>query len=646
MTVTRTAPYGTWRSPISSDLIVSEAVSLTAIVLDGDDTYWIESRPSEGGRSVLVRRHANGEVSDVTPPGYNVRTRVHEYGGGAYTVSRGIVYFSNFDDNRLYRQAPGSEPEPITAESAYRYADLVVDEARQRVLCVREDHSHPDSEADNTIVAVNLDGSERVLISGNNFYSNPRLSPDGATLAYLTWNHPNMPWDGTELWTASVAGDGSPANARRVAGGTGESIFQPEWSPVGHLVFASDRTGWWNLYRLTDGEIEALHPMDAEFGAPQWVFGMTTYAFADRNTVVGSLSRHGTNSLYTLNLDSGSFRMIDVPYTSIGGVVAQPGRAVVLAGSPTEPLSIVQIDLPSQSVQVLRRSTGLSVPTEYLSPPQAIEFPTENGLTAHALYYPPHNPDYRAPAGELPPLIVSVHGGPTGSASSTLNLSTQFWTSRGFGVIDVNYGGSTGYGREYRDRLKGQWGVVDVDDAVNAARYLVERGVADPDRLIIHGGSAGGYTTLAALAFRDAFAAGTSYFGIADLDPFVDDTHKFESRYTDGLVGPYPEAKELYRERSPINYIDQVTSPVLLFQGLDDKVVPPNQAEIMAHGLRARGTPFAYIAYEGEGHGFRRAENIKRTLDGELSFYAQVFNLPLQEEIEAIELENAPTPAG
>jgi dipeptidyl aminopeptidase/acylaminoacyl peptidase len=638
----RTAPYGTWKSPITSDLIVSESIGLGSIQLDGADTYWTESRPSESGRSVIVRRDATGHISDINPPPYNARTRVHEYGGGAYTPHDGTVYFSNFADDRLYRVTPGGAPEAITPESAYRYADLIVDAARNRIICVREDHSNPDREAENSLVAISLgDGSnQQVLASGNDFYSSPCLSPDGTRLAYLTWRHPNMPWDGTELRLHTISPDGSLDAGQLVAGSVSESIFQPLWSPDGYLHFVSDRTGWWNIYRFDGHSSVNLTPMDAEFGVPQWVFGMSTYAFASASQIVCMASSGGMTSLYSLNPSTREILPFNVPYTDISGVRANEDRVAFLGGSPTTPPSVVLMTVAGAYTEVVRQAHDLSVDDAYLSRPEPIEFATENGLTAHAFYYPPTNPDYEAPADEKPPLIVDVHGGPTGSVSSTLDLEKQYWTSRGFAVVDVNYGGSTGYGREYRQRLAGQWGVVDVQDAVNAARYLVDRGLADPTRLIIHGGSAGGYTTLAALAFSDAFAAGASYFGIADLDPFVDETHKYESRYTEGLVGPYPERVDLYRERSPIYHIDRVTSPVILFQGLDDKVVPPVQAEIMVKGLDEKGLPYAYIAYEGEGHGFRKSENIKRTLEAELSFYAQIFGFDLGDAIQPVEIEN------
>jgi len=634
------APYGSWKSPITSDLIVAGTIGLGLTALDGDDTYWIESRPAEGGRSVVVRHTPDGRAADVTPPPFNARTRVHEYGGGEYLVADGIVYFSHWNDQRLHRQEPDTSPWPITPEGQWRYADGILDRRRGRILCICEDHTVAGREAANTLVSLDLNGEglAHVLASGHDFYSSPRLSPDGSHLAWLAWNHPNMPWDGSELWVGELRTDGSLGRAERIAGGESESIFQPQWSPDGVLYFVSDRTGWWNLYRWRAGRVEPVVEMEAEFGVPQWVFGLSTYAFASARHIICAYTGRGTWHLASLDTATKELTPIEVPYTAIGQVRATASRAVFLGGSPTEPASVVQLDLASGRIDVLRRTSQVRVDPGYLSVPRAVEFPTEHGLTAYGIFYPPQNADYSAPAGERPPLIVISHGGPTGATASTLNLSIQYWTSRGFAVLDVNYGGSTGYGRAYRQRLEGQWGVVDVDDCTNGARYLVERGEVDGNRLIIRGGSAGGYTTLCALAFRDVFKAGASYFGLSDLEAFVQETHKYESRYLERLVGPYPARQDLYRERSPIHYADRISCPVIFFQGLEDQVVPPSQAEMMVEALRARGIPVAYVPFEGEQHGFRRAENIKRALDAELYFYSRVFGFELAEPVEPAEM--------
>jgi dipeptidyl aminopeptidase/acylaminoacyl peptidase len=638
------APYGSWKSPITSDLIVEGSVGLSQPSFDGEDIYWLEMRPKEGGRNVVVKRTPGGVYSDVNRPPFNARTRVHEYGGGDYLVRNGIVYFSNFSDQRLYRQEALAAPEPLTGVGDVRYAEPQLDHVRGRLICVREDHTREGSEPINSIVSVSLqpgDDFGAVLVEGNDFYSFPRLSPDGSQLAWLTWNHPNMPWDGCELWVGEFGEDGKLASIRWVAGGSAESIFQPEWSPDGVLYFASDRSGWWNLERISpDGGIENIHQSKAELGMPQWVFGMSSYAFASAGVIVCSHIEQGVSTLATLDVHSGRLAPIDCPFTDIQYLRAANEQAVFRGGSPTEVVSITKLNLSTGQFETLRRSNDLETYPQYFSVPRAIQFPTEGGLTAHGFFYPPQNPDYRAADNEKPPLIVKSHGGPTASASTALSLSIQYWTSRGFAVLDVNYGGSTGYGRQYRERLNKKWGIVDVDDCVNGARYLAERGEVDSERLIITGGSAGGYTTLCALTFRNTFKAGASHFGISDTEAMARDTHKYESQYLTGLLGPYPERKDIYFDRSPINFPERLSCPVIFFQGLEDKVVPPDQAETMVQAIRAKSIPVSYVAFPGEQHGFRQAKNIKRALDGELYFYSKVFGFELAEPVEPVEIEN------
>ncbi|HET6980439.1 MAG TPA: S9 family peptidase [Pyrinomonadaceae bacterium] len=639
------APYGSWKSPITSDLIVEGSVGLGQPSFDGDNIYWIEMRPKEAGRNVIVKRNEAGSCVDVNQPPFNARTRVHEYGGGDYSVNKGLVCFSNFSDQRLYRQ-DGSDgtPQPLTAEGDVRYADSCMDQPRGRVICVREDHRSEGVEAVNSIVSVSLEpGNDYgiVLVEGNDFYSTPRLSPDGTQLAWLTWNHPNMPWDGCELWVGEFAEDGTLSSTRWVAGGAAESIFQPEWSPDGVLYFASDRSGWWNLERITsDGGIERVCQSKAELGMPQWVFGMSSYAFASPETIVCSHIDQGVSTFATVDTTTGKLKPVDCPYTDIQYLHAANGQAVFRGGSPTDVAAIVKYDLGTGQFETLRKSNDLETYPRYFSVPRAIEFPTEGGLTAHGFFYPPQNPDFRAPDNEKPPLIVKSHGGPTAAASTALSLSIQFWTSRGFAVLDVNYGGSTGYGRQYRERLNRKWGIVDVDDCVNGARYLAERGEVDGNRLIITGGSAGGYTTLCALTFRNVFKAGASHFGISNTESMARDTHKYESQYLTGLLGPYPERKDIYYDRSPINFPERLSCPVIFFQGLEDKVVPADQAETMVEAIRAKGIPVSYVAFAGEQHGFRQAKHIKRALDGELYFYSRVFKFELAERVEPVEIEN------
>ena len=640
------AVYGSWKSPITSDLIVAGSVGLGQLKISGDALYWTEGRPTENGRNALVKWTSENGFEEMSAAGYNVRSRVHEYGGGAYVVHDDVIYFSNFVDQRLYVQYPHSEPEPLTPNEPLRFADGMVDAQRGRLFCIREDHTAKEQEPSNSLVSLNLDSHDEwgdVLASGSDFYASPCLSPNGRKLAWLSWNHPNMPWDGTELWVADLNEDGTGlSNKTLVAGGLEESVFQPKWSPTGELYFVSDRTNWWNLYRWREGAVQPLCPMDAEFGLPQWVFGMSTYGFAGDGRIICSYTQNGRWQLARLNTETGVLTAIDTPFSSISNVQVAGNVLAFIGGSATHPASIVRLDLQSSEMQVLRQTTNLTVDTAYLSVPEAVEFPTENGLTAHAIYYPPQNRDFTAPEGTAPPLLVLSHGGPTSASQMTLSLGTQYWTSRGFAVLDVNYGGSTGYGRSYRQRLNGEWGVVDVQDCVNGAKYLVEQGLADGQQLAIRGGSAGGYTTLCALTFYDTFNAGASYFGISDLEALAGETHKFESRYGDSLVGPYPEAKPIYVERSPIHFIDQINCPMILFQGLEDKVVLPNQAEMMFEAVKAKGIPVAYVSFPGEGHGFRSAENIKCALDGELYFYGRIFGFKLADSVKPVEIENLP----
>ncbi|EDX87880.1 peptidase, S9A/B/C family, catalytic domain protein [Synechococcus sp. PCC 7335] len=641
----QTIPHGSWKSPITSDLIVSSSIRLGAARLDGPDIYWSELRPTEGGNQRIVRYGPEdplGSVTEITPASVNVRTRVHEYGGGAYVIHQGTVYFSNFADQRLYCQRAGEDPfaitPAVTPAAGLRYADMVVDAARERLICVVEDHRQS-GEAINAIATVPLSGGlPKVIVSGNDFYSSPRLSPDGTALAWITWNHPQMPWDGTELWLAEITEDGSLSHPRHLVGNTKESVCQPKWSPAGTLHFISDATGWWNLYRWEGERGEPLFPMEAEFAGPQWSFGQSSYGFVDNRHILCTYQYQGETKLAELNTLARSMDEIAVPYSGIGSLQVGRGYAVFLGASTDRPSALVRLNLETAQITEVRRSSSLEIDPGYLSKPTVISFPTTGGFNAYGIYYPPQNKDFEASVTERPPLLVKTHGGPTASASSALNPSIQYWTSRGFAVLDVNYGGSSGYGRAYRNRLQKRWGIVDVDDAVNGALYLVEQGKADRDRLAIDGGSAGGYTTLATLTFRDVFKAGASYYGVSDMSSLAAETHKFESRYLDSLVGPYPAEKSVYEARSPINAVDQLSCPIIFFQGSEDRIVPPNQAETMVNALKQKGIPVAYLLFEGEQHGFRKAENIKRALDAELSFYAQIFSFELADNIEPVDI--------
>ncbi len=643
----RVAPYGAWKSPITTETLVQRTVGLSEVRASGPALFWVEARPSEGGRSVIVRRSARGQIGDVTLEGWNARTLVHEYGGGAYTVDGDVVFFANFEDQRVYRQPPGRRPVAITPAPARpraeRYADFEVSPDGALLYCVREVHREG-AEPVNEIVRLPSDGSGEpsVVAGGHDFVSYPRLSPDGRRLVWTTWDHPQMPWDGTELWIGELDAQGGLESTTKVAGGAEESIYQPAFSPDGTLHFVSDRSGWWNLYRWSDGAPEALLPMAAEFGRPQWGFAGATYTFLDDGRLVCIWGSDGVDHLGIL--DGSGLREIDTPYLSFGRIQAWEAggssRVALVAASPTRAPAVVAIEVRGGRTQVIKRSDDSELDPEWISQPESLDFPSADGRSAHAFSYAPRNPDFTAPDGERPPLIVMSHGGPTGATSSALRLAVQYWTSRGFAVVDVNYGGSTGYGRAYRERLRGNWGVVDTQDCIRAAQHLAERGRVDGARMAIRGGSAGGYTTLCALTFHDVFAAGASHYGVADAEALARDTHKFESHYLDSLIGPYPAERERYRERSPIHFAERLSCPLLLLQGLEDEIVPPQQAEIMVEAMRKSGLPHAYLAFEGEQHGFRRAENIVRAIEAELFFYARVFGFEPADPIAPIEIAN------
>ncbi|HUG26153.1 S9 family peptidase [Piscinibacter sp.] len=633
------APFGTWSSPITAQRVASGSKPLSAPRLDGAEVYWLEGRAAEGGRVAAMRGGPAG-AQMLSPAPYNLRTRVHEYGGGAYIVANGVLFFSNFADNLVYRQSADGEIRPLTRDGLHRHADFEFDAAHRRLIAVREDHTQAGQEPRNLLVALPLDGGEQPieLASGFDFYAAPRLSPDGRQLAWLCWNHPLMPFNGTELWLADVAADGRLAQPRRIAGSAGESLCQPRWSPDGRLHVVSDRSGFWNLYRVDGEAVQAVCPMQAEFGRPQWVFGQSMYGFHGAGEVIATCIEQGVSRLGRIDLRSGAWQSIATDCTDIDDLHVGPGFVVALAGSPSRPQQLLRIDLATGEHEVLASSFTDLPEAGYLTPPESITFPSAGGRTAHAFYYAPAHPDHEGPAGERPPLIVTSHGGPTSFSSNSLRLNLRYWTSRGVAVVDVNYGGSNGFGRAYMDRLQGQWGIVDVEDCVAAARHLAERGRVDERRMAIRGSSASGFTTLCALVFHDVFKAGASYYGVSDLAGLDADTHKFESRYTSSLVAPPPDHERVYRERSPLHHVDRLNSPMIFFQGLDDKVVVPAQSEVMVQALKSRGIPVAYLTFEGEGHGFRRLETIRRTLEAELYFYARVFGFEPADEIEPVEI--------
>jgi dipeptidyl aminopeptidase/acylaminoacyl peptidase len=650
----KTLPYGSWPSLVSSALLVEAVVRLGDVAVLGDEIWWVEGRPAEAGRQVLVSAAAGADPVDRIPAPFSCRTAVHEYGGNSYTLlpapDGGVrALFANWADQALYLTGTGG-PERLTPQPdvarGLRFADLAPVAGGEWVLAVRQLHAIADESAegvDNDIVAIALPGNahagpgeQHVLAAGHDFFGAPRPSPDGRRVAWISWDHPSMPWDSTELWVADLGGGAGVSNARKLTGEPGESVVQPRWSPDGRLHYISDRSGWWNIY-TEDGT--AVAAMDAEFSTPDWILGQTSYVFLDDGRLVATWSAPGGERLGVVDPERAP-QALDLAPTQFGYLRPQGNTVVAVAGSPTTDPAVVRIDVDTAGVEILKRSREQSVDPAWISVPEAIEFPTSGGRTAHALWYPPNNPDVVGPDDERPPLMVISHGGPTGGTSSVLSYGTQYWTSRGFGVVDVDYGGSSGYGREYRRQLNGTWGIVDIDDCVAAARWLADQGLVDGDRMVIRGGSAGGYTTLAALTFRDTFAAGASHFGVADLELLAKHTHKFESRYLDGLIGPYPEAIDVYRERSPIHHVEGLTKPLILFQGLEDEVVPPEQATLIAEALAARGVPVAHLTFEGEQHGFRQAATIKRVADTELAFYGRVLGFTPTDPVEPFEIVN------
>jgi len=632
------APYGTWHSPLAAADLARSAISLNYLQSVAGAPCWVESRPAEGGRNVLVTCAADGAVRELTPAEFNVRSRVHEYGGTPYAIGRGTTYFSNFADQRLYAHPNGGAPVARTPEG-YRYADFELDRTGKRLFCVREDHTGAGEPA-NTIVAVDVaaGGPGTVLFGGSDFVAYPRSSPDGRRLAWIGWNHPDMPWDATTLYVARLTDTGLEEITALTAGSR-ESVMEPRWGTDGELYFLSDRTDWWNLYRYENNRVAPVFVIDADIASPLWTLGQANYALTGDGRAVFRHTVAASDRLGVVRLRSGELRSFDLPFVGLSNVqLLSAATAAMVGASPTEEAAVVAIDLASGAHRKLRAPGSLKLDTGYISIAEAIEFPAGGGRTAHAFFYPPTNADSTAPEDEKPPLVVKVHGGPTSHSKPELALATQYWTSRGFALLDVNHGGSSGFGRAYRERLNGNWGVVDVEDVVAAVGYLVARGRVDGDRAAIRGGSAGGFTVLAALAFHDVFEAGANYYGVSDLEALAHDTHKFEARYLDRLVAPLPEGRAIYEARAPIRHLDHFRAALITFQGSDDKVVPANQSRAIVAALKARGVPVAYIEFEGELHGFRKAENIVRSLESELAFYGRVFGFTPDGPLPAVAL--------
>jgi dipeptidyl aminopeptidase/acylaminoacyl peptidase len=636
----RIAPYGSWVSPISVDHLIGSSVGLSAVQIDGDYVYWLESRAAERGRASLWRRHlSGGEPVEVTPPPAYVRDRVHEYGGGEYQVSGGTVVYSEFTDGRLYTVRDDGQPWPITPEGGFRFGDIRVHPDRGLVLAVREDHSGA-AEPINTIVALDLDGPNvgggTVLCSGADFYSTPELSASGR-LAWTEWHHPNMPWDSTVIMIGSLS-NAVITDSQAVAGGPSESAVQPRWLGE-ELIFISDPTNWWNLYLWTDGRVRALCETDAEFCPAQWVLGQRPYAIIDDDHLLCTLNRSGEQSIEVLRISEGTLEPATPPGIAASSLDVGRHRAAAVLSFPERPAALALLDLDRATWTTVRSSSEMIMDPDSVSLAQRVSW-TSDGRQVHGYFYPPTNTEFAAPAGTLPPMITLSHGGPTGFSTPDFKIGYQFWTSRGFAILDVNYSGSTGFGRDYRDRLKGRWGVIDVQDCISGAVSMGTQRFADPARLAIRGGSAGGFTVLAALTTSEVFKAGISQYGIADLEALAKDTHKFESRYLDSLVGPYPEDRSIYFERSPINHLDQLSAPILLLQGAEDMVVPPQQAEMLADAARRRQLPVALIMFQGEGHGFRRAETIKAATEAQIYFLGRIFGFEPADRVPPIPIEN------
>ncbi|VAI84195.1 unnamed protein product [Triticum turgidum subsp. durum] len=649
------APFGSWRSPITADVVSGASKRLGDIALAGDGRLlWIEGRPEEKGRMVIVKE--DDKPVDIIPQEFAARTLAQEYGGGAFAVQDNVVVFSNYKDQRLYKQSigTGSLPVPLTPDYGapdVSYADGVFDPHSSRYITVMEDRRTSSLNPTTTIVSVNLSNEPKVLISGNDFYASPRIDPTKKRMAWIEWGHPNMPWDKSELWVGYFSESGDLTERVCVAGSNPmlvESPAEPKWSPKGELFFVTDRgSGFWNIYKWVEhtNEVVPMYTLDAEFTRPLWVFGINSYDFLGKsNHIVFTYRQLGKSYLGVLDCDSGSVSLLDIPFSDLSNVVTGNDYFYIEGASGSIPTSIAKVTLDENKTKVISFSIVWSSSPDvmqyrsFFSTPEFIEFPTSSpGQKAYAYFYPPLNPMFEGLPDEKPPLLVKTHGGPTAETRGVLDLSVQYWTSRGWAFLDVNYGGSTGYGREYRERLLKKWGIVDVDDCCSCARFLVENGKVDEQRLCITGRSAGGYTTLASLAFRDTFKAGASLYGIGDITLLRAETHKFESRYMDNLVG----SEGAYYERSPINFVNKFTCPVILFQGLDDKVVPPDQARKIYKALKESGLPVALVEYEGEQHGFRKAENIKFTLEQQMVFFTRtVGKFEVADDITPIKIEN------
>ncbi len=649
MAMKKKSPFGSWESMITTDMISNSIIALGEISIDNDNIYWSEMRPSENGRTLLMCLNNNGEAKELLPKQFNIRNKVHEYGGGSFTVNNGKLFFIDSKKHGIFKIQIDKKIENIIPELIFEkdnmlFADFIYDDVNDCLFSVAEDQSGK-GESKNMLVSITMDGQINIIASGADFYASPKLSPDKKHIMWIEWNHPNMPWDDTLLYQADIYYNGAAViNKKLIAGGDGSSVFQPEYSPNGDIFYVSDKSGFWNIYKISNEAIDdnkiTHYKFEFEFGMPHWVFSMRCYDFIDRDNIIATYADAGDWRLAVLNLKTGQLTDINLPWCSFDSLYCHNNIAYFIGGQKHMSPQVVSLNLLDHNHIILQNSNSQHINMDDISIAEKIKFPTENGLFAYGYLYKPKNAEYTGIDSELPPLIIKSHGGPTGQAGCSFSAKIQYWTNRGFAVFDINYGGSTGFGREYRERLYDNWGITDVDDCVNGAKYLVNNDIVDGDRLIITGGSAGGYTTLSALAFRDIFKAGCSSYGIGDLISLAEDTHKFESRYLDKLIGKWPDDADIYRQRSPINKPDNLNCPIIFLQGEDDKVVPPNQAEMMVNILRDKKIPVAYLLFEGEGHGFRKAKNISHAIEAELSFYAQIFNFSPAGNIKKIQIDN------
>jgi len=636
--------YGSWESTITPEKITEGGLRFSEIRSSGSDLYFLEGRPEESGRYVIVKQASDGKISDAIPKEFNSRNAVHEYGGGSYAVGQKNIYFTNWNDQRIYK-VNGENVNPITKEPPFeksiRYSDLTLSIDEEWLFCVRETHFEKE-EAKNELVAISTtENSQIVLCTGRDFYSSPRINPTNKEICWLEWDHPNMPWDGTELFIANFDLDGL-SEIKFIDGSKNISIIQPEWSDSGELIYISDESGWWNLKKYSENTTATILDEETDHGEPAWNFGVRTYFLKDDYIYLRGSSKNNNKGLIRkINISGEIIEEIEVLHTSIGGLTHHENKALYIGASPVSNSEIVSYDLMKKNEETIKESNPVKIDIEEISIPEEISFPTTQNAIAYGYFYKPKNKNFQGESEEKPPLLVISHGGPTSATSNALNLSIQYWTNRGIAVADINYRGSTGYGKKFRDSLKGNWGVYDTDDCIAAVDHLSEKGLVDSSRVAIKGGSAGGYTTINALTFHDRFAVGATYYGIADLSVFIDDTHKFESKYLESLIGKYPEEKEIYYERSAINFTDQLSCPMIIFQGTEDKIVPPSQAEIMAQGLRDKKIPFSLIMYEGEQHGFRQSKNIISSLESELYFYSKVLGFKPFDKLNEIEIENS-----